>query len=458
MPFYDAKFAQFGTVSWEDGGNLASIYGEDKAAIIYFGHAKSERVVSFNAFLDSFGLDVNYNADIYKPGAAPYGRVVQKASQFSYRINLKVPSESVNEARGNLAKFQELARYVNPPAEASGDANKATSYLYVLFANLIQNGMYYSSEMGMRIMDNFGDVKTYGARCFMININFEPDLELGFFEYNSKLIPKAYSMSLVLNFQPLLQQSIGDINSSVRAYNPDGSSNNDLPSWPFGITGFSVADMNDFRLPSIGEDGTSSPAERRGASIGFADMGETSYRWVAYKAFVDKFSYSKSLEVENIMDVAGDVTVSDVPYSINEQKYPLSFNVVAHSVNEGRANLIKFQNLIRFCIKKEESTSGEMYVYFHNLISNPHTPSFTALARSTIKGNGKLMVVKKCAFEVDMEMGMFEHNGFLIPKVFKVDLDLEDNGGGTYGIKEPLNRSQLAEGDDSRWPFGIDYT
>jgi hypothetical protein len=83
-----------------------------------------------------------------------------------------------------------------------------------------------------------------------------------------------------------------------------------------------------------------------------------------------------------------------------------------------------------------------------------------SLDASTIKNYGWYCIIDKIDFSVESDAGFFEFSdGFLAPKVFKINLDLKINdiSLGKFGTS-PTNKDNLSTGDDSKWLFGIDYT
>lgn len=451
-------------------------YAEDSKAIVYFAHEVSKRAVGFKAFLNNFSLNVDFGVDEEKTTMSPIAQVYQGASTFNYSVDISVPGFSAMESKANLAKFQELSRYIVNRKSFNLADDEKVSYVYVLFANLIQNGLYSNASSGTRDIKNWQAIKDFGAKCYITSINFEADIEAGFFDIDSLLVPKSYNLSMTLFLQPEFKDSAGSLRYSVMGFVPEEDSiYNELDTvyWPFGIT---LADRFSSAITHqiFGEDGSGLYARNKGAMVGFAD--EIVSKFVAYKAFLENFSYKKEVEVNSInINSSKGTGTFQLGGDVREQVFSLAINVPSHSVNEARANLAKIQNLVRFAISKDESDEwgrfegGHFYVYFQNLISKSHlTSTGNALSRKYIIENGLKCIVRKLQFSFDLEMGFFEFNGFLLPKVYKLDLelrqnDIEETDGGSPGAiplepPETLDETQQQKAlFDRMHPFGIKY-
>jgi hypothetical protein len=229
--------------------------------------------------------------------------------------------------------------------------------------------------------------------------------------------------------------------------------------------------MSESKVNNISiKDSSDTYAENKGAMIGFADTAGSKY--VSFKAFIDKFSFSQEQQTGVIKNDAEGVDLALFGGGIKHRKYSISLVVPSHSIEEARANLAKFQLLCRFGIKKSESLTlnnaktvsldgdaGILHAYFQNLISTPHTVSSDALSSSKIKNNGVKCFIPKLELSAEMDAGFFEFYGFIAPKAYKISFDLEiaDLETSKHG-KVPISSSKLGFGDKSNYPFGIEYT
>jgi len=491
MPFYDAKLNQFGTIlgGKEYKSSAPGVFSENAGGIIYFAHGFSKRVVAFHAFIDGFSLDCDFGVSLKKSANSDTGRVDMKVSTFSYKMTLNVPAESVIESKANLAKFQELSRYINNPKGPVRNDKNRQSYIYVLLSNLIQNGLYVS---GLKAA-NWGLVRKYGAKCYMTSIDFKADTELGFFEHGGLLVPKAYSMSLTLNLQPTFVDGDAGPNdftqgdpltstkSCLKSFLNDGSYDDKRPAngsgwvadtkyWPFGITNLSLSKAN---IGYGNHDGSYQYASHKGAQLALKHPPEASSKFVAFDAFIDDFSFKKEIHTTPIDGVGSGEDKIILGGASKYRGYNTTLNVVAHSVNQARANLLKFQTFIRMLPKSfvpgtiVENGGAKVKAYFQNLISKPGAHAFgTPLSPNFLQTYGVLVVIKKITFTVDMDLGFFDFDSpnkkstnFLLPKAYKMSLDMEINDDSiTAGTVVPYNSNDLGRGDSSQWPFGVEYS
>ena len=249
----------------------------------------------------------------------------------------------------------------------------------------------------------------------------------------------------------------------------------DTQRWPFGLKANSLLDSNLLDTDRFGSDKSEAYATRVGGMVGMADFNSDT-KYTVFKAFAESFSYKKSVQVTE-----GDNTHSSVGRivfggALKAQTYNLSLQVPSVSLNEGKANLAKMGTLMRMAIKKTSESSdapdsgaiqneggGILYFYLANLISRPHQPLQRMLTGKLIKTHGLAVIIKSVTMTVDVEMGYFEENGYLIPKVFKLDFDLELSGDEeedpfTAGTVVPDSSRYLNKLDDSRFPFGVSYS
>ena len=472
MTFYNAKVNKFGKLSAPD--DTAGLYSRNKKAVLYIGHEKTGRTIAFKGFVEDFKINFNYGVKEDTDFNADTSHVHQTLSLFNYNFTMNVPATSLKEAEINLAKFQELSRYMknnnNPGLGVSSfdDGVSKQSFLYVLFANLIQNGLYISS--GVEV-SSFDDIKSFGARCYMTTVDFSPDMDLGFFEKDGKFIPKAYSVSFALHLYPTFTNTRGIRRSIDGLDGKSGDYNSfDTKYWPFGITMDSnEANGTDFKETS------NNYAKNKRAYIGFANRKGNSM-YASFKAFIEKYSFSQETKISELANPAGTVDRIVIGGGIKHRRFSVSLTVPAESITEARANLAKFQMLCRFPVKSTSANEGNvvsdlvlssrnvgvsLYAYFQNLISKPHEVTDAgSLDYNTIKNYGWYCIIDKLDFSVDSDAGFFEFSdGFLAPKVFKINLDLKINdiALGRFGAS-PTNKDKLSTGDDSKWLFGIDYT
>ena len=400
MTFYNAKVNKFGKLSAPD--DTAGLYSKNRKAVFYIGHEKTGRTIAFKGFVEDFKINFNYGVKEDSDFNADTNHVHQGLSLFNYNFTMNVPDTSLAEAEVNLAKFQELSRYMknnnNPGLGISSfdDGVSKQSFLYVLFANLIQNGLYINS--GVEV-SSFDDIKSFGARCYMTTVDFNPDMDLGFFEKAGKFIPKAYSVSFTLHLYPTFTSGKGYRRSIDGLNNKSGDYNSlDTKYWPFGIT-MTPSDANGGNFIET----SNNYANNKRAYIGFANKNGSSM-YASFKAYIDKYSFSQETKISELPNPAGTVDRVVIGGGVKHRRFSVSLTVPAESIAEARANLAKFQMLCRFPIKSTSSNEGNMvsdlvlssrnigvslYAYFQNLISKPHdVKQMGSLDGSTIKNYG----------------------------------------------------------------------
>ena len=478
MSFYDAKLGSFGSKGYKTNNYVepkVSNYATSRGALIYFAHEASQRVVHFLSFLDSLTLDIDYNVKLTKTASQNSARKTQGASVITYNLQLNVPAESMSESRANLAKFQELMRYINTSTDEDSADIENASFIYVFFSNIIQNGSWkaYSARERPVTLLNWGFVRKYGVKTYITSLNFNPDLEMGFIETkDGEFLAKYYSVNMTLNVMPTYQNALIDVEGRVTTVGneiklveafSDEKVYVDYNPWPFGeyMSHFNANNFNNNKF--YGYDGTSTYALDKGAQIGFADINGDN-KWVVFKAFIEDYSFQKEIEFTEEEVKGSDVVKIGFGGGIKSQKYNLKLNVPAHSVNESRANLKKCQDLIRYGIKKmgqygtiTTAGGGQVQIYCPNFICSASSNNKGAiLSSNTIFANGLLMQFKKLTIAFDMEMGFFDYNGAMLPKMFVLSFDLEL--AEELGSAPLFSNKGLPKRDNSVFPFGINYS
>ena len=463
MTFYPPKASgidinKFGREGGLDQGiDYSSNYARAKGAVIYFSHYYSERTVSFKGFLDSFkiGLSTEVGDESNFFQGTPTLRV--RKTKIEYNFVLNVPSHSVNESITNLARIQELIRYVSAgPQSANPDpiskknvVGANASIVFVLMSNLIHNGKYTKKTS----INSFKQIQEFGAMCHMSDIDFEPDVEMGFFEYSGKLLPKAFKVNVKLLVYPhIIKDGAISDKKIMRSFSATGYDPTDIQTWPFGTT----------YSPSTPGSSPKTYANNKTAKIGIAKAGGVSF--VTFMAFLENFKFSRSKNTDIKTNAADGVDFTAQAGGDKDISYNLSFNVIANSVSEAKANAGKYQYLIRLIAKSgttESASSIRQRLFVSNLISMPnYNPAFNqTMTDKFINENGVKGVIKSADFSPDMEMGFFEENGLFFAKAYKLTFDFKYDGIAfnkyTGGIED---KHTLWKDDRARWPFGISYT
>ena len=203
---------------------------------------------------------------------------------------------------------------------------------------------------------------------------------------------------------------------------------------------------NDSRGNPHGIDGSETYAINKGAVICFlcdyniVKYGQTSNRLVTFKGFVEDLQIKLDIKYDDITSFYLPVAAKFLnDYSLG---YTLTFNVVAHSVNEAMSNMARFSELDRILhypfasegtsnigSANPENASPESYVFLSNLISNgllAQDNEYTNIniTNAFVRKYGLRTPVFNLKMDPDLEMGVFEYSGKTFFKAFKISLDL----------------------------------
>ena len=244
--------------------DYSNTYTNSKNAFFYIGNVDLSswkgdisgaplNVVSFKPFLKTFSIKMDAELSPLTDDnitASPAQRY--KGQKVTYTVSLQVPSFSAGEAKLNAQKISIFMTMLTPPHERECDAltpkqefnlaNKPypnhgenvneppQNIFYVSYCNLIQSGQYTSA----RTIKTDNHLKEYGLQCEIFNIKTNIDVDMGFYEEGTSLLPKAYDVSFSLKPQDYLNQSSSKVH--IRGFNKNGSfASIDIKSWPFGV-------------------------------------------------------------------------------------------------------------------------------------------------------------------------------------------------------------------------------
>lgn len=161
-------------------------YTEDNRGYIFFNLVN--QTVKFKPFIDSFSF--TFTSNISSDEALNiYNRetLVDSYSPAEYSLKFNVVATNVNEAIENHKKFQKLLRMILPMKAESLDTPKKIT---ALFSNLISS----TGQSGVNYFD-----KSRAFDCIISDLNYTPDMEMGFFEYNGLFFAKAYSLDIKMS-------------------------------------------------------------------------------------------------------------------------------------------------------------------------------------------------------------------------------------------------------------------
>ena len=238
MAFYDKisllnRFVAAGSPEYLLGTDRAYEYSNQKGMVLHIADSSVQRTVSFLAFIKSFKISTVIKM---KETEAPFVKVKESERiGITYDISLDVPAMSINDARLNLARLEELNLFMSPlDLESGGDYLGSDDPKYVLLGNLIHNGSYKSK----RTISNYKHVRKFGLPCYFNEIDFTPDVSMGFFEFKDRLFPKVYSFKLKLLVKPNFTESDGQQEAKylALALQENGThADGDVKTWPFGV-------------------------------------------------------------------------------------------------------------------------------------------------------------------------------------------------------------------------------
>mgnify|MGYP003649931133 CR=1 FL=1 len=217
---------------------------------------------------------------------------------------------------------------------------------------------------------------------------------------------------------------------------------------PYPYNGIKIQDFgntptNERIARHHGVDGSEAYAVNKNAILCFAsdyylrETNEESKRVVTFKAFIEgfKMSFGISRDIEESKksiyrpDYLDNIAIT----------YSLSFNVVAHSVNEAISNMAKFSELERILtypfLRKEnegdplKQRNPRSYMLFSNLINNGrywenfNSETFSYTFRN-IRKYGLRISVGNISMDPDLEMGVFEYDGQTYFKSYTIKMDI----------------------------------
>lgn len=169
-------------------GDFSDEYTKAHKGFVYI--SQGNKKVEFKPFVSDFSYEVSIsysradpdNSDIYND------EPMTDTFNFSkYSLTLNVNAANVNEAIENHKKFQILARIVAPDKEAISNLKDT----YVKFSNLV-------SKDGGKGINNIssGTMKTKGFKGVIKEIEYTPEVEMGFFFYQGKIFAKHFSLKI----------------------------------------------------------------------------------------------------------------------------------------------------------------------------------------------------------------------------------------------------------------------
>ena len=448
--------------------------------VIYFGSAPLQRIIAVKAFLESFKLNLQKDKEIIKFSNQHVQKIKEKEGSLSYDITLNMPAHSVNEARNNLAKIEEFQKLIGTGRDWSTETltvqqsdgtftdreeNKGFSPLcetrlplfWVYFRNIINGGRKITTSK----ISSFKQLVKHGFPCYIDKVSYEPDVESGFFEFNSYLFPKNIKLSLTLNYenQSMYNEDVELLsNKTINSYDINGSKDKyDTGLFPFHVD-MSVKTMNDINSDKVYTKKDSylfisrkdtveqriNIAKGSGGSlltstITKSDSKTTSShgsRYVIFDLFLESFSRDIAYEYSKAPAGPASVYSKVVGDSIkfNNINYNIKINCVAENLEKAKKNLGKLQLLTRMFYKmrwdglqpfsvpdgeKKSEYLQKLFVYIPNMIEKPNTgkkkTSLSEMQKASIP-----LFLEELSYDIDLDQGFFQEGKYLYAKAFSI--------------------------------------
>jgi len=489
-PYHLSDIAQ-GAI-FKKGRRVFRGYGSDTTDktenVIYIGAPALQRAVALKAFMNSYKLNLTKENDIKKEADKNSHAYTEYTSNLSFDISLDIPAHSTNEARNNIAKLEELQRLIAPLDANDIDAFYGTqnNYFSVWFKNLIHSGKKYSSYPSPSSI-TFDQLMQHGFMCHIDAINYEPDMEAGFFEFDdvtdrktgAYLFPKNIKLSLTLNFGvefregSMVAKNIKAVGvptgRPLYAFQSNGHySVDDNGRFPFGLltltsanqtfvelvndgvgrVDYTTTNMNvmEYRLQGGGKTSENSflfvslpISEDVGKDS--ADANSKRKRWVKFKGFIQNFNREHRVNVplddKDKSRTLGHPMSMDAPVTFDGLDYSMGISVPASDLAEAKRNCAKIQYLMRMFFKSADAedlkkhgdagikaTKHSLKFYSPSFIEAPGTTTYYANDFSTMYSNSVELYLVNLDIDIDIDMGFFEENGYLWPKSYTLGLKM----------------------------------
>ena len=328
-----------GIVDYDGSGD----YTKNKKVAFHIYHANSRNVITFKPFLTSLSYKIQYQEgeEIIKRIDGYLKRDTPKAD-ISYSIALDIPSASLEEAKLNLAKINQLKEFQFSLKTPSGNVKDMSHWLanakFVYLSNLIQNGR---TTKGKKI-SSWNKMIENGLPGLTKDIKIDIKKELGFFEEKGILYPKYVTVSFDLIV--LVEQVF--IYSKKRLYTPYKASSyygNDSRYWPFGVKGYkSSSTIKKY-------DGSQTYANNKGAWFSLCNK-DNPYVIAILPFFMESlnFNYSNP-DIDSEENLKGSFFFEKKPQHQPKKQLSVSvsFNAPAHSLEDAKYTMYTIQKLIR---------------------------------------------------------------------------------------------------------------
>jgi hypothetical protein len=490
-------------------------YAVNKAAVLCFLidddadelYKLSNRLVSFKGFIEELSINMNVGYEDDERFSLPVIAKYLKEFKFTYSLSFNVISHTVNDATSNMARFSELERILSHPYGTNSNPGSANKDLlipnaYVFLSNLINNGMLNLNNKYKSIKITNSFVRENGIRAAVKNLKMEPDLEMGFFEFNNQVLFKSFKVTMEIPVtNDIFQKSYKDevanpstgykmIMPYVRCVDADASYYYyDLKGVEaFGSLSYGEVDSGGFpfcvpwsysKVNTSYAQAQQAYGQNKKTKLGICindnnlnkDLSKNKYitkSYCVFDAFLDSFSYERNQSAD-AKTRGTDVMSNSFKFTdAGHVLYNFSINIPSYSVVDAEANCMKINSLIRMLPINSNQTldsGASVKILLGNLIKAPEARGSTGFYNfSDIYKNGLTCFILSMNLSIDLDMGFFEYNQYFLPKAMKLDFQVMLNNNLTgKPIYQQITEEATIEkrldndNDDVRWPFGIKY-
>lgn len=454
--------------------------GSDKTHIISIAEYVTGHVMQFPAFIEKIKYNTTKELD-YQSEADKWTKVVREyTGDFSIDITLTLPAASPQQARTNVAKLENLQKLLlNPdhdiPVISENDSfshiesqfNTAIQkerksvvgpLFKVAFANLIHGGKIALNNQGFS-----GGVLYNGFPCLIESVNFNPVIEMGFFEYEGPdfdyefLYPKVLTLDLSLKLEnknekldlvpigPLPKNSQDTLNVVTKNDNRDQArslNTRDNMVFPFGTQTIGNEYKEAYTI-------SKKLAYNRNYYIYIQRYGKK----VLFPAFIEDFTRNFEANqnyIESKSNYVGKGADTGKLATPSKFSYSLSFSVPCASIEESLLFSKQIQLLMRMFYRKEEGSAGNFSerelgfnIYIPGLIeSGGASKTFVGPSNDPSDGAEASSLsdlwMEDLNIEIESNMGFFNYGTSLLPKSYKISTSIVSGLNNTALIRPHL--------------------
>lgn len=364
---------------------------------IYIGFAPLRRFVTIKGFISSLSFECTKELDKKEDKNKDHTIITEYRGSFNYDVTIDMPAATLEESRNNIAIIEELQRLIS--RYATNTKGRSSQYRYIAnknstpypifkvwFRNIISMGRVWNGYPGVSTID-FDSIDKYGLACFIDNIVYEPDMEMGFFEDDRFLFPKNIKLNL-----KLLYESSSDadrqLGFAISGFTANGEfSKDDFGTAPFGVIALdgkgirTAAGNTGAFITNLREAGGQKSLEFTTESMNTTDSSveggqEDSYifmsllkkknsksnRYVKFKGYIEShtrdYAVDISLAESKVMNVGNAALSSAQPLTFKHLINKMKVNVPSANLNEAKKNCAKIQYLLRMFYKAHSDSNS----------------------------------------------------------------------------------------------------